>query len=309
MELLHFVQQWRVVVALLVSLAVASLAVFYVYRLNLGPDYADAWVLQLTLDHEESASNIYQLMKDNYAEPSRVEREDKHIFKIYFQNLSSENEERLLSEAETLTTGVSDVQHFLHQPQAFFFIRERILKAIGIFLATWLLYQILSLKKLDLSYLQVTAYVFTDLVLWAWEILVIVGMVSILGSVGVVMDHWFAATAALAILLCLVLKVFDMYRLIDKRRLVKSTSISHSLKEVLDQDWPTSVFLITIIGVVVVLPFTVLNAPLFAGTALLLLAILISLFSNLAAKLHVLGVIEEFLSRNVRVKNFLAKRW
>src|SRR3989304_10584420 len=76
-------------IAVIFLLGILAGVFFVAFKFNQGSDLASSTLLQVQLDHEEDVSKVTAETSKIF-QPSRVEKEGTSLFRIYFQNISTE---------------------------------------------------------------------------------------------------------------------------------------------------------------------------------------------------------------------------
>jgi hypothetical protein len=298
----------KVLITFLVLFVVSILSMVF-FKLNLGVDYMDATVISVQLDHEESLSSIEPKVA-KYATISKIEKEGTGNFYFYFQNISNEDAEKIITNIKTDNIGVASAGAF-----EYFAARERALiqrSAIIIAFAilTFCIYFLANLKNFKFSFAQVLSLLISDLLVILVNVVLIGGLISVLGKFGVIMDNNFWSVFFLSLG---VIMLYRLYEIIKVRMVIKTLDfdeISELYKKMQNIYWPEFVFISCFLGLVAFLPLTVLGAGMLASSVLIIYSILIALASVFYLKPFMQNQLLRLSNSKRIIKvRFLNKKW
>lgn len=291
---------WLVVILL----GVLSAVCIYKFKLNLGADFSGKTIMKIELNYEENSETVRQNIAKIFP-ADKIEQQNNNKFLLYFTNLPANKETELKGDLANIQKGISNKIFYSSNPPIFYQIKSRLLSILGLTLLAYAVYLFFTLRSLGLSRKAVLVYVKTDFLVLAWQMLLMLGLVSLAGQIAVSMDEWFFSALLAGCLLIAVSKIFMVLRYKDY--LLKFSADAEDLSAVwrkfIAKDWPTLVYLVTVLCLLAILPFFVLGYPLTIISFLMIWALLLIFAEYTVLKIKVFQLLEKIMLKIT----FLAK--
>ena len=298
-------------IAVIFLLGILAGVFFVAFRFNQGSDLASSTLLQIQLDHEEDVSKVTAETSKIF-QPSRVEKEGTSLYRIYFQNISSDKLQETKDKlANNIGVVVKQDSYILVPDQALLLQQSANLRILPVLILFAFIYKLAVLRKLNFSRMEILHFLFSELISLLWTISLLVGAASILGKLGVQFNRAQLLTMLLGICLYLFIGVFVLLRLKEFRKRDSEEIISRSIRKYVLADWPAPVFVATVIVVVVVLPYLGFGTELISTGILLLLSVLAGLYTQLLFMPVLLGLLTKLINRIRPLRNLklLSRKW
>ncbi len=299
-------------VAAVFIIGLLSAIVFGALRFNQGPDLSSSTVMIMQLDHEETTAKVIEEASRVFA-PSDADKLGTSKFVLYFQNLPADKQKELEEKLTVSLAAVVKKDFYTDTTDQFLLLIQRQnLKVFGVLLIAAFIYKLLIYRKLNLLRLEAIQLMLTDLFLFVWTSGLMLGVLSLLGKAGLLFGRTQLLELVAALGIYGLLEVFENLRFKEYREKNTSQEITTTLQEYTQRDWPTSVFIASMVFVLVVLPLIVFSKDTaVTGCILLVLALLTGLFAQLKLKYYVLNFLVILGKRIKPVRKFklLQKQW
>ncbi|MFQ5493404.1 MAG: hypothetical protein ACE5DX_04565, partial [Candidatus Dojkabacteria bacterium] len=159
--------------------------------------------------------------------------------------------------------------------------------------------------------LRIVIYMLADIAVSALGLVVLVGIVSALGGVGVPLDNWLVAGFIIAFGIFELPALYATVRFRDIREKNTVDNIFEIWRQLVDEKWQEFVLIASLTGIVSILPLVALGTPLIYAVALLLQALILGVYAHLLVMPYVLKILERLGHRfNLDKKfKFLSSKW
>ena len=295
-------------IVFLVLIVVSILSALF-FKLNLGVEYMDATVISVQLDHEDTMSNIENKVS-SYMPISKIEKEGTSNFYVYFQNITSEDALKIESNIKSDISGVISTGVFEYHAarERALIQRAEIITLFGIFAFSIYIFANFKNKKFTVS--QVLSMWASELFVILVNILLLVGLASILGKMGVIMDNNFWSIFFLSIGITMLYRIYEILKVRMILKTLEIESIEDAYSKMIEIYWPEFVFISCFLALMAFLPLTVLGISILKSSTMVFFTILTAFASVLYLKPFLqkeLLIISN--SKLLKKIKFLNKKW
>ncbi|MFQ5493362.1 MAG: hypothetical protein ACE5DX_04350, partial [Candidatus Dojkabacteria bacterium] len=105
----------RINLAIVLALVVVSGVSFAMFGITQGPDFDNSRVLQVVFDHEEQVDRVGSLASE-VKDPVKIEKEGTSIFRLFYQNISDEELDGVLSKLKDNASVLRESSILNHVP-------------------------------------------------------------------------------------------------------------------------------------------------------------------------------------------------
>ncbi len=288
-------------------LLILSLFSIFYFKLNIGPFFNDSNVLLIQLDHEVSTDNVVGELR-SFSKPSRVEKESTSKFYAFYQGVSEDEKISILDTVSTKLPGIVSKTFYEYIPAKEVIVLQRALIVFAVFFVTALVYLALILRKNGLLIKDLLSFVIKELLMTLFTIIVFLGFGSVIGAVGVVMEQTFFTITLTGIFLIV---IFEMYYVFRFKQLLQ-IEVKKSLQEIslkISKDyWPEFVFLLSMILIILVLPWIVISGELTLSIFQIVFAMLLIAYNFFVLRDYLLPF-DFFTHKKFKFNKFLQKKW
>lgn len=301
----------RINLAIVLALVVVSGVSFAMFGITQGPDFDNSRVLQVVFDHEEQVDRVGSLASE-VKDPVKIEKEGTSIFRLFYQNISDEELDGVLSKLKDNASVLRESSILNHVPGESLIVNiDAAVRTAGIIFLIAMVYAVLSLRNLNFTRLRIVIYMLADIAVSALGLVVLVGIVSALGGVGVPLDNWLVAGFIIAFGIFELPALYATVRFRDIREKNTVDNIFEIWRQLVDEKWQEFVLIASLTGIVSILPLVALGTPLIYAVALLLQALILGVYAHLLVMPYVLKILERLGHRfNLDKKfKFLSSKW
>ncbi len=296
------------IVLVLIVLSLASLLLF---KLNLGPEFSSARVIVAQLDHEESLKDI-ESKANEIIRPAAITKESTSKFYFYFQNTNELEITAFADKFAEVQPGVLTVKDYNFSYSGEIFIVERVIIIAVIALIIHLVYVAITFKDTGLKRMDLLPLLSVELFSLGIAVLLLFGVGSALGELGLVMDSIYWVIFLIAVAIVIIFRIYVLLRYRDMLKKQSSNKFVDVYKQMFKKYWPEFVFIFCLAIIVCVLPLTVLGTKYLLAAILVLVAILFSIFNFIFLERYFLEFLQgsKFLSEEkIKSKSSLLKKW
>lgn len=296
--------------AMFLIITAALFGLFLVSGLRQGPDFDSSTVLEVQLDHEESLERV-QAVADTIFKSSSAEQNGSSRYKLYYQNIESSK----LSEVETRLSeefgSIAEKAVYTNYPvQTVLVSKQALLTYAAPVYFILFIYSLILLRKASFSRLEVFKLVVAQLMVYLWAAAFHLGLFTLIGQFGVVLNNWSAVIMMLTVTYYFLISNFFLIRYKDFR--IKNThgELAENWLKFIDEDWPTIIFATTVSWMLLAMPFIAFVSPLSIAFALLTGTAFSVLIAQLSLHLFLLRLLDLlFAKTGLGGSKFFAKKW
>lgn len=305
MRLISLLQK-RIVALSVVSISLIFTAVsLLVFDFQLGIDYSRTHVIEIELDQIKDINYIQDSVAEVTSSVERIESVQNKRFYIYLKDVTSEELNTLSSELIEVIDSEVIINTYIYEPATLDIVAQRVSAISVLILSLFVLFFIIKLKKLSLSYWNVLSLIISFGIATGFELFV---TGAIAAAFQIEISEWSVSMLCLSFFVILIFKLFSLYRFIDYFQIHSKAGFANTWKEYLKADWPTLVFVAVMIFVLIVLPIVTFGEPLAYFSIIYLINILFALFTLVSFQYILL----EALSKAGKYKLFSGlqkKKW
>lgn len=296
---------------IVLALVVLSILAIAVFKLNLSPDFASSRVLIVQIDHEENLTDV-QAKADAILKTGQVLKESTGKFYLAFQNVTDEQINDFKTKFAAAQPGVISTGDYNFNYAGEIFIWERLVIVGVVSMLAYLVYTAFNFKGLGLKRIELWPLISVEFFSFAFSLIVLTGVGSLLGQLGVVMDFNYWTTLMLAFAIIAAFRVYTLLRFRDSLKKNPGSNFAVVYKSLFAKYWPEFVFIFCIAIIICVLPLIVIGKT-FAVTAILVaVACVLALFNFALLQKHFLQFLNDWdfaPAKKLTSKSTWLKKW
>jgi hypothetical protein len=288
---------------------VLSAAAIFLFKANWGIDYADADLYIVKSDNVAITDNAYSAISQ-LKNLSRIERINNDSLYLYFQNQTDNKDQTLANVVAEQNLKLVAKYLYRFPSEEFRLIANRTVTFALAIIVIAIIFYGADLRGLGWRRWQVGYYIFNDLLMSLGIGIIVLGLASVFGQLGLKMDNDFVSYMGIVLGIIAIYRVYEL-EIIKQLVLNSGNKINYSdLKVLISNRRPELIMLSCVLLLFAFLPFAVLLGKMIAMAVLVGIAIVVNYyFSSKIKTAMLIFILEQGENTKLFKKSSFQKIW
>ncbi|MEI7579327.1 MAG: hypothetical protein WCJ58_04790 [bacterium] len=306
MKILNLIHNYKITGVIAVLILAVAVTLIYFQGLKFGTDFSKGTEATFYSETKINTQDLEKKVKKDIPVLEKVNVAGNTYSVIFSGTVKAEDITSALQKADQK---LGEITVFNYQASQIAYVKVRMMYSAELIALAFVIFVIFSLRGKGLTYSDIIALALSDLLLLCFELLIVFAGFALLGVFHIFINEMLIILAVLLAFILLIIKIFATLRFQDFLSSHEVDQIAPVWKRFTVADWPTTTFIVAFVFILLIVPITVLGAPIIYFIPVMLFTILVAYISELSFKILLTKGIDFLVEKIPLISTLKNRKW